>query len=302
MTIGRREFIRWTARAAAAATLPFPLRLLAEGARAEFTQIRRNVGIFTERGGTIGWLMNRDGALIVDSQFADTAGVLVQGLRERQTVAIDVLLNTHHHPDHTGGNAVLRPLARRIVAHRRSDENQRQAARQRGNEDQQAFPDTTFSDSWSVEIGDERVVAKHYGPAHTGGDAAILFERANVVHLGDLLNNRGFPNVDGPAGASVHGWVRVLETIAPEFAADTIYVFGHSEAGYPLVGSREDLVYQRDYFLRVIDTAERAVREGRSREQAVALESLPGYTHFGGTASRLGLAIGLAYDEVVARR
>ena len=113
-----------------------------------------------------------------------------------------------------------------------------------------------------MKLGDETVRARHWGPAHTGGDAAIHFEQANVVHLGDLLNNRGYPNVDAPAGASVHGWIQVLEKMAPAYPADALYVYGHAEAGHPFIGTRPDLLYQRDYFTAVIEMARRA-RQGR---------------------------------------
>jgi len=298
MDLTRRKFIELSAAGSAAALLPGRAWAGPRSTRAEFTLLRRNVGIFTERGGTIGWLINDDGVVVVDSQFADTAPLLLQGLRERTPRRIDVLLNSHHHPDHTGGNAVLRPSAGSIVAHARSAENQRQAARTRGNEADQAFPDTTFDETWSTRVGDETIRMKHYGPAHTGGDSATFFEQANVVHMGDLMNNRGFANVDGPAGASVHGWIKVLEAIVPDHGADTIYIFGHAEAGFPVTGSRDDLYYQRDYFTAVIEAARQARAQGKSRAEAVALEGLPGFTHFGGTFARLGLALGLAYDEL----
>ena len=85
-----------------------------------FTPLRRNVGIFHQRGGTIGWLVNRDGVLVVDTQFADTAPNFLTGLKTRTPRTIDVVINTHHHPDHTGGNGVLRPAAKQLVAHVRS--------------------------------------------------------------------------------------------------------------------------------------------------------------------------------------
>lgn len=299
MDYSRRDFVKLSAIGAVASLIPGVARAQPR-ARAEFVTIRRNVGFFTERGGTVGWLVNDDGVVIIDSQFADTAPLLLEGLRQRTSRQIDVLINTHHHPDHVGGNAVLRPVARSIVAHSRAAENQRRVAREGGNEDERAFPDSTFDDRWSIEIGDEVVRARYYGPAHTGGDAAIFFERANVVHLGDLLNNRGFPYVDAPAGASVHSWIEVLETIAAEHSDETVFVYGHSEAGFPVTGSRADLYYQRDYFSAVIDVARRALEEGRSRAEAVEITSLPGFDEVGGTPSRLGLGIGAAYDELIA--
>jgi cyclase len=299
----RRGFVKVSALGLAGGALAARrLSGMGPALRAEFTPLRRNVGIFTERGGVVGWLINSDGVLVVDSQFADTAPLLLEGLRQRSSRPIDALVNSHHHPDHTGGNAVLREAVDRIVAHERADENLRNSARARGQEDPAAFPDTTFSDRWSVSIGDETVSLRHFGAAHTGGDAAIHFEQANVVHMGDLVNNRGWPNIDAGAGGSVHGWVEVLEAVMPAYPADAIYVFGHNEAGAPPTGSREDVAFQRDYFLAVIETAGRALAAGRSRDEATALESLPGFENFGGTQTRLPLAVGVAYDELVARR
>lgn len=299
MSRSRRDFLKLSALGVAAGLIPRPL-LHAQGRLAEFTPLRRNVGIFTERGGTIGWLVNGDGVLVVDSQFPDTAQIFLDGLRERASRPIDVLINSHHHGDHTGGNGVLRASARQIVAHSRAAESQRSVAAQSGAET--TLPDVTFDDSWSVTLGDETVRATHFGPAHTGGDAAIHFERANVVHMGDLLFNRSYPFIDGSSGASVHGWIRVLETIADHYPADALYVFGHSAPPAGVTGSRDDLFVQRDFFTRVIEAAERALRSGRSREELAAMQTLPGYEDLGGRRELLGVSLGLAYDELSARR
>ncbi len=302
MSWNRRTFMRASALATMAGALPAgvgaqqPAAPAAPPAPALFTPLRRNVGIFNQRGGTIGWLVSGDGLLVVDSQFADTAPNLLSGLKERSPRQIDVLINSHHHPDHTGGNGVLRGAAKQIVAHVRSLENQRVQAERAVT--QTTLPDVTFPETWSVTLGDETIRARHWGPAHTGGDVAIHFEQANVVHLGDLLNNRGYPNVDAPAGASVHGWIQVLEKMAPAYPADALYVYGHAEAGHPFIGTRPDLLYQRDYFTAVIETARRARREGKAKDELAKVEVLPRFEHFGGIKARLGLALTIAYDEL----
>jgi glyoxylase-like metal-dependent hydrolase (beta-lactamase superfamily II) len=298
----RREFVKASALASVAGVIPHgigaqqPAAPAAPPAPAVFTPLRRNVGIFNQRGGTIGWLVSADGLLVVDTQFADTAPNLLGGLKQRSPRQIDVLIHSHHHPDHTGGNGVLRSSVKQIVAHVRSLENQKvQAERMKA---QTTLPDLTFPDTWSVTLGDETIRARHWGPAHTGGDVSIHFEQANVVHLGDLLNNRGYPNVDAPAGASVHGWIQVLEKMAAAYPADALYVYGHAEAGHPFIGTRPDLLYQRDYFTAVIETARAARRAGKARDELAKVEALPKYEHFGGTKARLGLALTIAYDEL----
>ena len=40
---------------------------------ASFADVRRNISVFTARGGTIGFLVTPDAVVVVDSQFADTA-------------------------------------------------------------------------------------------------------------------------------------------------------------------------------------------------------------------------------------
>ena len=316
MELNRRNFVRASSLTALAAAIQAEglaaaaQQPAAPPAPAVFTPLRRNVGIFHQRGGTIGWLVSADGLLVVDSQFADTAPNLLAGLKERSPRQIDVLINSHHHPDHTGGNGVLRPAVKQIVSHVRAAENLKvQAERAKLGLSAQiteaerakttaTMPDATFPDTWSVKLGDETIRAKHWGPAHTGGDVSIHFEQANVVHLGDLLNNRGFPNVDAPAGASVHGWIQVLEKMAPAFPADALYVFGHAEAGHPFIGTRTELLYQRDYFTAVIEMARAARKQGRSKDDLAKVEVLPKFEHFGGTKARLGLALGIAYDEL----
>ncbi|MGE0704265.1 MAG: MBL fold metallo-hydrolase [Vicinamibacterales bacterium] len=308
MSWTRRDFVKVSALGAVAGLLPRQVGAQAPAAQPAaappaapptFTALRRNVGIFSERGGTIGWLVNNDGVVVVDSQFPDTAPNFLSGLKQRTPRMIDVLINSHHHGDHTGGNGVIRGAAREIVAHARSAENQRVTAERSKTET--TLPDRTFSDVWNVTVGDETIEARYWGPAHTGGDIAIHFQQANVVHLGDLLNNRGYPNVDAPAGASVHGWITVLEKMAPAYPADALYIYGHAEAGSPFTGSRDDLMYQRDYFTAVIDAARRARSEGKSRDEAITLDLLPGFEKVGGQKARLGLALGIAYDELAAR-
>lgn len=304
MTWTRRDLLKASAVGVAVSALPRGLAAQQPAPAPPpttplFTPVRGNFGLFTQRGGTIGWLVNKDGVLVVDSQFADTAPNLLTGLKERTPRQIDVLVNSHHHPDHTGGNTVLKAAAKKIVAHERAKENQRVAAERA--KAQVTLADETFKDTWSVTIGDETIRARHWGPAHTGGDIAIHFEKANIVHLGDLLNNRGYPNVDAPSGASVHGWITVLEKMAPAYPADALYIYGHAEAGYPFMGTRPDLLYQRDYFTAVVEMARRAQKDGKTKEDLAKVEVLPGFEHFGGTKSRLGLALGIALDELTKR-
>ena len=144
-----------------------------------FTPIRKDVGYFTGRGGTIGYLINKDGVLVVDSQSVDAAKICIAGLQERsKNRGVDVLVNTHHHGDHTGGNPAFKGLAKHIVAQQHAVELQKQvyeAAVKNAADKGSAAPaeivvaDKTFTDTWSEKIGKEKITAKTYTPAHTSG-------------------------------------------------------------------------------------------------------------------------------------
>jgi cyclase len=301
----RRQFIAAAAGSAVALTFGRPALPLAAAPRRlvqNFTPIRRNVGFFTLRGGTVGWLVNDAGVVVVDSQFPAEAQALLDGLNERSgTRPVDFLINTHHHGDHTGGNVVFRGTARHVVAHERAAEHMRQPPGFQPPEDQ-LFPDTTFSDEWSADVGDDRVRARHYGRAHTGGDAVITFERANVVHMGDLMFHRRHPVVDRAAGAIMRNWMTVLDRTVADHDSDTIYIFGHAAADLPVTGTHADLAHFRDYLGAVLDFADAQVRAGRSREEILAMrDPLRGFEHFGpfGQPSPRD-ALTCAYEEVTA--
>jgi len=299
----RREFILRSSLAVAAGALG-STRLFGQqppGAAPQpptvpvFTPIRRNVGTFTARGGTMGWLVTPDAVLVIDSQFADTAQMFLDGLKTRTPRKIDLLLNTHHHPDHTGGNKVLRPMATKIVAHENVPGLQKKQAAAAKTEDAQAYADETFKDGWKVDIGKEKVSTKYYGPGHTSGDAVIFFQQANIVHMGDLMSHQRHPRVDRPAGASIRNWLVSLEKVTKDHSNDTIYIFGHSKVGAPVTGPKQDLLALRDYFSAMLDYVQKGIAAGKSADEIIKA-GMPQFAQNEGTP-----ALQVCYDELTAK-
>jgi cyclase len=276
-----------------------------------FTPLRGDVGIFTGRGGTIGWLASMDALAVVDTQFPDTALMCLKGIPGIGNRTIDATINTHHHGDHTGGNGVFRPASRMLVAQERVPKLQFEAAKRAedlgtkidpaARLENQVFADTTFADVWRREIGGEIVTAEFRGPAHTGGDAVVTFEKANVVHMGDLVFNRLYPYVDRPGGASMRGWVKSLEDSAAAYPGDAIYVFGHGNPRFGVTGTRADLLVMRDLLSAVLERVQKDVAAGRDKAAVVALDNLPGFPDYHTPLpNRLGLVLGAAFDELTA--
>src|SRR5688572_10423904 len=305
MSLTRRDFLATSAAAALAGTFGRPSLLRAlqgQTPQPVFTPIRRNVGFFTMRGGTIGYLVNQGAVVVVDSQFPAEATACLNGLNERSSGRpVDFLINTHHHGDHSGGNRSFRGVAKKVVAHAKADEHMRQPPGGQPPTDQ-LFPDTTFTETWTADVGDESVHARYYGRAHTSGDAVITFERANVVHMGDLMFNQRHPVVDRAAGATLRNWMTVLDRAAGDHANDTVYIFGHANTGLPVTGNSTELARLRDYFGALLAFVESQVRAGRTRDEVLAMrDPLKGFETFG----RFGQPgprdpLTVAYEEVTA--
>lgn len=275
----------------------------------EFKLLRRNVGYFTGRGGTIGWLVNADATAAVDTQFPDTAAIFLRDLHARDNRTFDAVINTHHHGDHTGGNGTFRPATKTIVAHANVPDLMRAAAARSqrppaGADLATMLPDATFPDTWRKDFGDETISCKYFGPAHTKGDIVTLFEKANVIHLGDLLFNRLYPVIDRPGGASIRHWVTVLEKIAAEYPQDAIYVCGHGNAKFGVTCTTADLFVFRDYLSALLAHVEGEIKAGKPKEEVVKLENLAGFPDFHmppGRGNRLPSNLGVAYDELTSK-
>jgi glyoxylase-like metal-dependent hydrolase (beta-lactamase superfamily II) len=302
MSFSRRDFLASSAVALGAGVIGRPNLVRAWQQQPApitpvFTEIRAGVGFFTGRGGTIGYLINAGGVVVVDSQFPDSAKLCVEGLKTRsKDRPVDLLINTHHHGDHTAGNISFKGIARKVVAHEKAAELIKQAAAA-PNATEQLSPDTTFTTEWRQQLGDEWVRARHYGRAHTGGDAVITFERANVAHMGDLMFHKRVPVIDRRNGALVANWITVLEKAAADHNNDTTYIFGHAGANLPVTGLRADLMAFRDYLTAALNHTRAAIKAGQTREQftATAPLSLPGFEVYGPHNAN---TLGIFFDEM----
>ena len=309
MKLDRRHFLTTASLALAGSTairIPLcgqaPAQAPAPPPVTKFEDIRRNVGVFTGQGGTIGWLATPDGAVAVDAQFPATAKACVDGLQQKSAKGIQLLINTHYHGDHTAGNPIFRPVVKSIVQQERCAQLHKDTTTKAGSAAQQAYADVTFGESWSQEIAGDKVWAYYYGPGHTGGDAVIVFEKANVVHMGDLMFNRVHPRVDRPGGASIKNWISILERVAKRHN-DATFIFGHAKTGQPITGPSKDLLYFRDYLAAAVDHVQRGIREKKSQDEITKLEELPKFPDHVQINPNISLAgvLTAAYEELSAR-
>lgn len=169
-----------------------------------------NLHMLEGSGGNIGVSAGEDGILIVDDKFEKDEPRVRELLKGINPGPLKFVLNTHFHPDHTGGNTGFGKEAV-IIAH----ENVRE--RLGADKAKEALPVVTYEDKISVHFNGEEIELIHLPAGHTDTDSVVYFRGSNVVHMGDLFFSGRFPFIDLGNGGSVQGYLdnvaKVLETL-----------------------------------------------------------------------------------------
>ncbi|MFC8042146.1 MBL fold metallo-hydrolase [Nocardia sp. NPDC057353] len=207
-----------------------------------------------------GIVVGDDGALVVDTLATERRA---RGLR----AAVDelcpggfrLIVNTHHHGDHTFGNHLFGAAAT-VIAH----ELARTEMAETGlaltglwpevdwGDVRVTLPTLTFRDRLTARVGGHTVELLHVGPAHTTNDVVVWLPEARVLFAGDVVLAGATPfTLMGSISGSIAALRRLRELDA------TAVVCGHGAVTGPEVYD-ETL----DYLLWVRELAEEGARAG----------------------------------------
>ena len=217
--------------------------------------VAKNIYLLEGSGGNIGVSIGSDGNLIVDDQFAPLAEKIDAALQKLNPGKLKFVLNTHHHGDHTGGNATFGAKDATIIA----QSNVRKRLAGEANAKKEALPVITFDISASVYFNGEEIKLLHHGPGHTDGDSIIHFTGANVVHMGDQFFNGGFPFIDLGSGGSVEGYIKTVATVLEKIPADAKVIPGHGK-----LGTVEDLKNFHAMLVETTGIVKKGIADGKS--------------------------------------
>jgi glyoxylase-like metal-dependent hydrolase (beta-lactamase superfamily II) len=217
--------------------------------------VAKSIYMLEGAGGNIGVSIGTDGNLIVDDQFAPLAEKIDAALQKLNPGKLKFVLNTHHHGDHTGANAIFGAKEAIIIA----QDNVRKRLASDASQKKEALPVVTFGHSASVHFNGEEIKLLHYGPGHTDGDGIIHFTGANVVHMGDQFFNGGFPFVDLNSGGSVEGYIQTVATVLEKIPADARIIPGHGK-----LATADDLKEFHTMLMETTSLVKKAIADGKS--------------------------------------
>jgi cyclase len=229
------------------------------------------------QGGNITFAVGTDGIIVVDTQFAPLSDKIKTAIKAISPLPIKYVVNTHFHGDHTGGNENFQKDGAVVVA----QDNIRvrlAAGTTNGTTGQKTppvapggLPKQTYVDgSLMLEVGGRKAQVAYVQNAHTDGDSFVYFADANVLAVGDVMNNNHrYQQVDYANGGNITGVVRGTNAFLKLANDDTKIVVGHG----PLA-KKSDVAAYNAMAKAVRERVEKLVREGKTEAEVIAADPL----------------------------
>lgn len=262
--------------------------------------VRENLYVISGGGGhTAALITDGDGVVLVDTKLAGWGRPVLEAIQAITSEPVTVIINTHSHGDHVGGNADFSNQVE-IIAQVNTAANMERMETFMGD-GEQFLPDRTFDDRLTLFDGRDQIDLYHFGPGHTDGDVIVVFPALGVAHMGDLFAVRGTPIIDVRNGGSGVAYPRTLERAVEAISGVRRVIPGHivPPAGSPIPqwATWDDVVEYAQFNRDFLDAVKTAKEAGQSIEAAVAgLDFATQYPEY--DMNRADRNVRVIYDEL----
>ncbi len=229
-----------------------------------------NVYMLIGYGGNIGVSIGEDGVLLIDCQVPQMVEKIKAAVSKLNEGPIRFVLNTNWHYDHADGNELMAKAGAIVIAHKNSRKQMlSEWIAPEISPDfkvppypEAALPVITVDDSMTLHFNGDEIQAIHFPNAHSDGDLAFYFQKANVIHSGDLYFSNGFPFINVTSGGTIDGMIRATDRILCMINANTKVIPGHG----PL-SSREELQAYRDILVTARERIAKLIEVGKTLDE-----------------------------------
>jgi cyclase len=261
-------------------------------------QLAPGVAVLFGAGGNIGVSYGPDGTVLIDDQYAPMTSKIQAAVAALGATPVKYLINTHWHGDHSGGNENLGKAGALIFAHDNVRIRLAQGATSGAGTSRAriippalpiALPVVTYDKGVKLHLNGDEVRAVFLHGGHTDGDSIIVWQKANIVHMGDLFMNKvSLPYLDLSSGANALNFLASIEAALKLTNAETKIIPGHGP-----MATQADLVAWRDMLKSVISSVQAGIKAKRTLAEIQAAKPAAKWEVKGGFIS------GDAFTEAV---
>jgi glyoxylase-like metal-dependent hydrolase (beta-lactamase superfamily II) len=260
-------------------------------------KVKGNLYMIQGQGGNTAVYVAQNGVVVVDTKNPNNGQPILDQIKSVTDKPITTIINTHTHADHTGSNPFFQPSVDIIVqdntaANMKKMEMYQQEANKNG------LPDRTFKDKMSLLKGKDQIDLYYFGPAHTDGDAFVVFKNLRVMHAGDAFANKGQPLIDRNNGGSGIAYPDTLAKAAKGVKNVDTVINGHTT----MVTTWQDFVDFGEFNRLYLAHARESMKAGKSAEDALKTLTLPekfkGYNIAPGGRGGPGGNFAIIYEEL----
>ena len=199
------------------------------------------------------FVVTSDGVVVVDPVEPGQAQLLDAAIDTVTDQPVRFVLYSHNHWDHIGGGQVFEDQGAIFIAHADT------AAQLKPNP-AVVTPDLTWEGSESsITVGDKTIELHHFGPSHGEGMTVFTIPEDRVMYTVDLVVAKRVGFMYMP-DFEIDGWINTLEGMI-ELDFD-VALFAHATPTTPPVGSKDDVVAQRQYLLDLTAAVQEALMTG----------------------------------------
>ena len=221
-------------------------------------------------GGTVSVLTGPDGILLVDTEIAPLSAKVEAAIRKLSPLPVRYVINTHMHPDQTGGNEHFARLGATLIAREQVRDRMLHPrllanGRPRAIAPPAALPTVTYANGMTLHFNGQDIQLIALPRAHTDGDTMICFPAQDIIVAGDAFRPIPYPSMNRPDGGTLQGTLDGLAALIGRAGPHTRIVTSH---GPPV--DRSVAIAQRDMILKVRDRVAALIAQGRSEDEVVA--------------------------------
>ncbi|HUO30916.1 MAG TPA: MBL fold metallo-hydrolase [Bryobacteraceae bacterium] len=253
--------------------------------------VQGNVYMLVGAGGNITLQVGDMGVLMVDTGLANMADKVIAAIEKLSPhKPLQYIINTHVHPDHTGGNIKLHDFGvtitganvtgdiadaskgAAIIAHQNVLDRMSAPTGEKSPFPADAWPTDTFlGDRKVMFFNDEPIQILHYKAAHTDGDSIVFFRHSDVISTGDIFVTTGYPFIDLQRGGSIQGEIdalnHLLDLAIPKHDEEggTYIIPGHGR-----LCDRWELIEYRDMVTIIRDRIQAMIKQGKTLDEIKA--------------------------------